>query len=600
MMLPAALVLSSLSLQTPPRPPRLSAPPLPTTLNLPPGTMPLVPRPPAYPYGDRDVWIRDAQEISRGLTEYIRAWQNDAVPPRLPDAFVPPGVNRKDFSTFTLADPDQLRPVEKWAVRPAQPIDLNAAYGSFPDPNCTYLVVPAFYAPFGSKLVIEGEFPHARYMSIQVTPSFDPASYHYDHAIGVGEVPIVDADIEPLPGHTNPFRPNADRTAEKRSYRVEFDLAIGDPVRLNPAFRPPHFRAPGNRRTAGAILFQGPWGTGRVGGHGRGVFSVGQIWIRYYRPDNGKGPLAGVPLPRVWCEFPDGSRFWVLANKESFLRRVNRPTRLRDDGFLAPNPAKLQGPANGWSKQAGIFRSIVSGIAIGTGWARPPYVRLLDRGVAGRDETLAPPNNYEQSATSCTHIDYLVRGMSIERGQVVVLTGKLPTFPDTLRGATTFPTAQMRYWSLTGYAVPSGLDFLAALDPNTVSGVAIQSVRDDELALDGQRRYIIALSKPADRPRNSAPANGVTWREWGPSAEVSWTIRWLSVGPEWTFPLTPSPSLLGFRTDLASPQFDPRLISQNHHNGILGEYLPRIHYLSRSQFEALGPRPTPESLPIWR
>lgn len=582
------------------RPPQLSSVTAPELLPLPPGSQWFIPRPPKFPHGNSARITEDAQEISRGLNDYIVAWSAGKVPAVLPNAFVPPGVNRADFRTFMLKRPTETSPEEQWAIRPARPVDLSAAYGSFPDPNCTYLVVPAFFAPFGSKLVIEGEFPHARFMSIQVTPSFSPTTYHYDGGVGVGEVPIVDADIEPLPGHTNPFRVGADRSAEKRSYRVEYDLQIGDAVRLNESFRPPHFRQAGNRRFGGAILFQGPWGHGSSNGHRRGQWTVGQVWIRYYLPDAAKGAMAGVRLPRIWCETPDGQKFWVLSQKDTFLRRVNKAVKVRDDGFLKPNPAKLHGPQNGWYKQSGIFRSVVTGIALGTGWAGPEYVRQLDRGVAGRDENLPAPSNYEQSATSCTYIDYLVRGMSIERGQVVVLTGKLPTFPQTVRGETVMEAAQMRYWSLTGYAVPSGFDFLSALNPDNPSGIALQSLRDDELTLDEDRHYVIAFSKGRDRPKNANTSNGVTWREWGPSAEISWTLRWLSVGPEWTFERTPNPSLLGWRSEWTSPRFDPSATATNGWSGLLGPYQPRVHYLSRAQFEALGSKVRAVDVPIWR
>lgn len=596
----AAAVATALLSQNGPTPPRLYKHPVPELGPLPQGTMLLVPRPPVYPYGSASRLRADAAEISRGLTEYIEAWKKGSVPARLPTSFLPPGTDLKDFPSFTLRDPAVLKPEDAWVVRPARPVDFRAAYGSFPDPNCTYLVVPAFYAPFGSRLIIEGEFPHARFMSIQVTPSFDPQSYHYNGSVGVGEVPVVDADIEPFAGHTNPFRVGADRGAKDRSYRVEFAMAMGDPVALNPAFRPPFFRQAGNLRTAGAIMFQGPWGHPQSGGHRRGLWNVGQVWIRYYLPDRDKGQLAGVPLPRIWCEMPDGGKFWIQADTRSFYQRVNRSIAVKDSGFKKPDPKVLHGPQDGWVKQAGIFRSIVTGIALGTGWGGPEYVRMLDQGVAGRGERLSAPNRYEQSATSCTYIDYLVRGMSIERGKVVVLAGRLPTFPDTYASLAPFAAAQMRYWSLTGYEVPQGFDFLAALDANRVSGVAVQSLRDDELELDNQRRYIIALSRPGDRPSNAQARNGVTWRDWGPAAEVSWTLRWLHVGPEWTFDRAPSPKLLGSRTDWASPDYDPLLTQRNSHRGILGDYQPRIHYMTRAEFERLGQRPTVESLPIWK
>lgn len=377
-------------------------------------------------------------------------------------------------------------------------------------------------------------------------------------------------------------------------------MKIGSSVEMNPAFRPPFFRQAGNVRSGSAISFQGPWGHSRSNGHRRGLWDGGQLWIRYYLPDKEKGQLAGVPLPRIWMEQPDGSKFWVHADNRAFLNRVNRSTVVKNSGTQAPESRKLHGPESGWFKQTGIFRSIVTGIALSTGWAGPAYVRMLDKGVAGRDEQLSPPNNYEQSATSCTYIDYLVRGMSIERGKVVVLAGRLPTFPDTYSGQTVMNGAEMRYWSLTGYAVPNGLDFLSALDPNTVTGVAIQSLRDDELTLDSGRNYIIALSRPEDRPVNATSRSGVTWRDWGPSAEISWTLRWLHVGPEWTFERSPSNQYLGWGAEYSSPRFDPRVVSQNTHLGKLGPYQPRIHYLTKAEFERLGSRVTVGSLPVWR
>jgi hypothetical protein len=94
-------------------------------------------------------------------------------------------------------------------VRRAGTIDFRAVLLQFPDPHCTYLLLPLF-APFGSRVIVEGQFPHARFFDLQITPSFIPEAYH-DGYYGVGEVPIVDADIQPLPGSTNPFRPGADR-----------------------------------------------------------------------------------------------------------------------------------------------------------------------------------------------------------------------------------------------------------------------------------------------------------------------------------------------------------------------------------------------------
>jgi hypothetical protein len=153
--------------------------------------------------------------------------------------------------------------------------------GFFPDPNCSYLVVVAMYLPFGSRVVIEGEFPHARFFDVQVTPSFQPELYQYDGSVGVAEVPLVNADIEPLPGHVNPFRIGADRTSKRRGYRVELDMAIGDPVVLNAALRSrggagraaaraaedPRRQRADDRRAGVLLVIDGLCGAERLGFH---------------------------------------------------------------------------------------------------------------------------------------------------------------------------------------------------------------------------------------------------------------------------------------------------------------------------------------------
>lgn len=116
------------------------------------------------------------------------------------------------------------------------PEDFSRLYGSSPDNHCTYLILQ-YLAPFGSRLVIDGEFPHCRFFNLQVSPPFDP---HYPHFAGFGnaEVPIVDVDIEPDPGHTNPFRVGANRHATQRHYQVNFRLEQGNMVQLNEALNP--------------------------------------------------------------------------------------------------------------------------------------------------------------------------------------------------------------------------------------------------------------------------------------------------------------------------------------------------------------------------
>lgn len=601
-----ALALAGSLVAQIPEPAKLTPPTAPVLLPKPKGTFFLASPPPAYPaFTDRRHVISEAQAISDALDRYIRAWLDGKAPDLIPEGFIPPGVNRKDFGRFRLVRADQIKPEDCWAIRPARAISRNGHVGFFPDPNVTYLVIPAMLLPFGYRVVLEGEFPRARFFDIQVTPAFRPEDYHYDGGVGVGEVPLVDADIEPMPGQVNPFRPGGDRTATRRGYRVELAMTQGDPVALNPSFRPPHFRAPGNLRFGSGLMYQGAWGIPHQGahrsGHGRGIWDTGQLWLRYYAPDRGTEPFAGVPLPRIAYETPEGQRFFLQPELTSFNARANRVVKVKEEGPVEPSTALHSGPEDGWFKQTGIFRAVVTGLALNSKLATPEYVRLLDKGVAGRGSDLPAPGNYEQSATSATYVDYLTRGMELGKDRVVVLTGKLPTFPATRLGEPRFPGAEMRYWSLVGYQVPGawGL-FKALVDPEATIGVATHAVMDDELLLDGERRYVLALSRPEGRPANATAANGVTWVDWGPSARVSWTLRWLTVGPEWTSSSAPTPQKLGRRGDAADPGYDPTAIGRNSHDGALGEYLPRVHYLTRKEFEALGSRVSATRVPLWR
>lgn len=555
----------------------------------------IFPAPPPFPYfKDRNQVIREARRLSCALEAYVINWLDGKVPAELPPSVLPRGMD-PGFSHLRLVKVADFAAEDQWVVRAAtNNIDYAAVHGSFPDPHATYLVMPLFYAPFGTKVIIDGEFPHARFFDIQVTPPFEPEAYHYNGGVGVGEVPLVDADMEPLPGHANPFRIGADRSAVKRGYEAAFQLIIGHGPEIEPAFRPPNFRAPGNERYAGAILYQGPWGDDKRFGHGRGVWDVGQVWVRYYAPDRDAGALGGVALPKVRYQLPDGREYYITGDVSEFARRSERTEPAPSS---APaEPAAYLGPSTGWNKEWGIFRAIVEGLDLSTGAPDWDYVRLLDKGVAGRGEDVAPPGNYEPSATSCTYISYLLRGMALGSGKVVAITGKLPTTPATRLGELMMTGAQARYWSLNAY------DTTTSLSPTSdqLIGVTLHTVMDDELTLDTQRNYVLVLSRPADRPKNATAANGVTWIDWGPAGSVSWTLRWLSVSPEWSFAQAPDSEKLPYSTDIASKAYAPSLLANNNRTGFLGAYQPVVHYLSREQFESLGAPVNSSAVPLWK
>ena len=556
-----------------------------------------IPEPLPYPHRPAAAIVNEADAHSQRLEAHVRAWLDGRGPAEIPNALLPAGFS--DVVDLRLARPEDVAVEDLWVVREAKPIDLGAVLNGLPDSNVTYLFLKVPYAPSGHRLVVEGEFPHARFFSWQITPPQDGIGYYPSRHFGSAEVPMTDADIEPLSGHTNPFRVGANRRAEKRGYRAVFELRNGDPVALNPMFKPPYRARPGdgNTRVGSLLIHQGPWGkTGPFGiriSTSTGEWEMGALWGRIYAPDRGTGPYGGVGLPRAWFETPQGERYVMLGNAAKFEQRAHATMEARRD---APTePKAWYGPDTGWHKSFGIVLSILEGSARAWGWSTPEQmarIRAVDLGATGRGQDQPAPHRYEPHATTATHNTYLGRAMSIGAGKVAVLSGRMPTFPDTRGGARRMRAAQVRYWSICGYD-----NYVFAKMP----GSAIHCRMDDEIALDGERRYLIVYSRPEDRPRNADPRNGVTWVDWGPTSELGLMIRWKTVRPEWSFALSPDEMNLPWaRAALSAPGYEPGLLYVNDGSGFMGDYLPRMHYMSREQFEALGPRPRAADLPAWR
>jgi hypothetical protein len=94
-----------------------------------------------------------------------------------------------------------------------------------------------------------------------------------------------------------------------------------------------------------------------------------------------------------------------------------------------------------------IFRSIYSGAKSldPQGWVfTDQYLRDFFLGVEGLGEGQLGVRGIQPIATCAVHIDYLGRSMSLGRGKVIVISGKMPTTPDTRGGAATMTAAQAR------------------------------------------------------------------------------------------------------------------------------------------------------------
>ena len=258
------------------------------------------------------------------------------------------------------------------------PGDFNANYHGFATP-----VKP------GGKLVMRSQFPHARYVSINV----------YDEKLRPVDA-IPDHDIVPLAG-VNPFVPGVDRSGD---YLGEFEITVL-------MEEPPVGERPPNTLYAGIA---------NDGTPNKAAF----LGYRVYLPDKGMGyreghPLGahgGVPAPQVIVYDRDGSpycpdellrRALYYRGAYSVLSAFLRDARsLRDAGGAAQNP-----PA--WNNR---------------------YSREERQGnvVVGNDDTI-----YISTAVDNKHGDFLVLQWPAARVPAGSYTGG-PIEADV----------DMRYWSL--------------------------------------------------------------------------------------------------------------------------------------------------------
>jgi hypothetical protein len=418
-------------------------------------------------------------------------------------------------------------------------------------------------------------------------------------------VPLVDIDIEPDLGSVNPFRVGADRTATNRHYHAYFELGQGNAVDLNEARNPGSmqespiaYRTPGNTsntRVIGPFRYSGAYGCGNpIPGH---------LWFRYYAPDHDVDVLGGVPLPKAHYELSTGEQFWLGLEAETLTKLRRRFNVPMDFGPFRTNegPRAPFGSERGWVKLFGIQLAVTDDLMM----LNYPFdlfneplkaaLRWLDWALLNRGQNQPPPANYEASSTTNHYTTYLWRHAMIEPGHVLVLTGKLPTFPRTRNGEPVMEAAEVRYW---------GVDHMNPVHTpeNWVYILAeIGSLMDDQVATNEDGRYIIVFSRPEDRPSNAFADYGVTWENWGWQSWQTMVLRWTSVMPEWHLPdQAPDVVNIPWRTgEWSSFHFDGDAgVWGNEHNGARGGYQPVVHYMTAGEFEALGNVLDPSNIPI--
>lgn len=326
-------------------------------------------------------------------------------------------------------------------------VDTNAVYW-----GGTYAALP------GTRIRIEGQYPHSRYISWNV---YDAVARPIDA--------LSDVQLAPNPGSTNPFASGASRTAEPRDYTAFIEVGPR-----------PEQPAPNTLYTGGS--------------------SGGTFLYRVYVPDEGRDQKGGVPLPRVTLESADGSGAPFSMDQ---CRELQAPYAQPLNDLIA-GAAGLPGPT-----------------ADGEGYPgrNPPNWRLFENLCGSAVDILLDNEDGEalhpDARSRCgdgpgflsnRDIAYVFTGTSRGFGELLVLRGRAPTFADTRSGPAVMPSGQqLRYWSFCQY------------EPATQRVIDCRS--DDRVSVGPDGRYTIVVSTAAQRPDNARPECGVTWLPWGPQTQ---------------------------------------------------------------------------------
>nr|WP_199045482.1 hypothetical protein [Dyella sp. ASV24] len=157
---------------------------------------------------------------------------------------------------------------------------------------------------------------------------------------------------------------------------------------------------------------------------------------------------------------------------------------------------------------------------------------------------------------------YLEASLSRDYGTVAVVTGKLPTVPQTLPNAATMGTGDMRYWSLCSYEF--------------YTETATDCAFDQGLVTDSAGNYTIAVSQIADQPTNAVPSCGFNWLHWSEAGD----------GDGHT-----NDGFLVLRNMLPNASFTQAIQNTTVPGTwslVMGSYLPTVTYMSTADFEAKG------------
>lgn len=365
--------------------------------------------------------------------------------------------------------PQEFARACSWAVA-SDPDLVNVAY---PDTAAQYwnAIVPI---PPGGEVVIEGDYPHARYMSFNL---YNPTLASFEG--------IADFEIQPDEGSVNPFLAGADRNVEPRHYSLH---VVSGPPPEDPAQRQPN--------TLYAAFSPAP------------VAAYANIIYRIYVSDRGTSLAGNVDLPTFRFLLPGGQS--IDPEAPCAALEMTRLGLGINDTLAELDLSAV--PVGGASTDPLIWRRFVSA-PISLAYLAQGY---LDQ--AGLELPIWDPIRDALFATGLTggflsnrDNSYVSSIVNKAFGETAVILARAPRVPHTYENAARMDDADLRYWSLCTNDAPSQRYW--------------DCLYDEQVPVDGDGNFAIVISPADRRPRNARPECGIAWLNWGPTASSLLILR---------------------------------------------------------------------------
>jgi len=382
-----------------------------------------------------------------------------ALPPGMPDLT----RARPAIHAFSAAEIDRVAGssglTDCFWVGTVSPNTFNIL---IPDSGLVYWLTQ-FKLPAGARLELQGQYPHARYLSFN---SYNPTGQPVDA--------LNDQQIEPDAGSANPYLPGASRQVAKRDYTVKIETrALQAGVRVDNSTRP---------RNTLYVPTDDP---------------LFQLWMRVYVPDQGRDAKGGVALPKPVLTLADGSKLEgeslcrAIVVKEGAVKDFKATPEGMRHVFAVPGAKAPFHPAQ--PAPVPWFAFFNPQLTLGNYLVNTPYEPVRNH----MDTT--------RRAGFYSTLDNVYMSASVDNryGDVLVMRGQAPRTPRTQKGAATMDAnVDLRYWSVCKYR-------------SVADGAVDSCIYDEQAPVDGAGRTTIVVSTPAARPSNARTECGVAWMDWG-------------------------------------------------------------------------------------